>query len=45
MEIGVTFLLILISLGIVFSETKIGTKFSKWGLNKMGINLDEYPEE
>lgn len=43
MEIGIVFLFILISLGIIFGETKIGTKFTKWGLKRlMNINIDDY---
>ena len=43
MEIGALIILVIIGLLVVWGEkTKIGNKFSEWGLkNLMGINVDE----
>ena len=46
MEIGVLYLLLTaIIVGPILAYTKIGKKYMKWSFKKMGINLDEYPEE
>lgn len=43
MEIGVLALLVIIGLGICWTEgTKTGRKFTEWGLkNLIGIDVDE----